>query len=119
MTTPVPMVDLALPVRFDGRCLVLVSGDARQRAVARIVLLTEPGELPWRTDFGAGLARLRHQRIDAVAAEVLRVQVRDAFRRWLPSVTPTAVTVEREPGSDQVSLLVALGGTDAALEVTP
>jgi phage baseplate assembly protein W len=118
MTTPVPVVDLALPVRFDGRSLVLVSGDARQHAVARIVLLTEPGELPWRTDFGTGLGRLRHQRIDAVAAEVLRVQVRDAFRRWLPSVTPTDVTVEREAGSDQLTLRVALGGT-GALEVTP
>jgi hypothetical protein len=119
MTTPVPIVDVALPVRFDGLSLVLVSGDARQRAVARIVLLTEPGELPWRTDFGAGLARLRHQRIDAVAAEVLRVQVRDAFRRWLPAVTPTALTVERAAGTDQLSLRVALGGTDAAVEVTP
>jgi phage baseplate assembly protein W len=118
MTTPVPIVDLALPVRFDGRGLVLVAGDARSRAVARMILLTEPGELPWRTDFGAGLARLRHHRLDAVAVEVLRVQLRDAFRRWLPSVTPTDVTVEREAGSDQLTLRVALGGT-GALEVTP
>ena len=31
------------------------------------------GELPWRTNFGAGLSLLRHQRNDEVLRELARV----------------------------------------------
>ena len=42
------------------------------------------GELSWRTAFGAGLDLLRHQRNDAALAELARVYVRDALKRWVP-----------------------------------
>lgn len=54
------------------------------------------GELPWRTSFGAGLDLLRHQRNDAALAELARVQVRDALRRWVPEAELVEVRVTRE-----------------------
>ena len=54
------------------------------------------GELPWRTSFGAGLDLLRHQRNDAALAELARVQVRDALRRWVPEAELVGVDVARE-----------------------
>ena len=54
------------------------------------------GELPWRTSFGAGLDLLRHQRNDAALAELARVQVRDALRRWVPEVDLVGVDVVRQ-----------------------
>lgn len=57
------------------------------------------GELPWRTAFGTGLDLLRHQRNDAALAELARVQVRDALKRWVPEVELVEVSVSREDAS--------------------
>jgi len=57
------------------------------------------GELPWRTAFGAGLDLLRHQRNDAALAELARVQVRDALKRWVPEAELVEVSVNREDAS--------------------
>ena len=54
------------------------------------------GELPWRTAFGTPLQLLRHQRNDVALAELARVYIRDAFRRWLPEATLLGVTVDRD-----------------------
>ncbi len=53
------------------------------------------GELPWRTAFGAGLDLLRHQRNDAALAELARVHVRDALRRWVPEAELLEVAASR------------------------
>jgi hypothetical protein len=55
-----------------------------------------PGELPWRTDFGSLLHRLRHQKNDAVLQELARVYVVDALKRWEPRVVVTSVRIGRE-----------------------
>ena len=60
------------------------------------------GELPWRTAFGAGLDLLRHQRNDAALAELARVQVRDALRRWVPEAELVEVAVTREDATLQL-----------------
>ncbi len=77
---------LLIPFRRD-RKRDFASGCAADllRSKVEQVLMTEAGELPWRTNFGAGLSQLRHQRNDAVLRELARVQVRDALRRWVPS----------------------------------
>ena len=54
------------------------------------------GELPWRTSFGSGLHLLRHQRNDDVLAELGRVYVRDAFKRWVPEAELVSVAAKRE-----------------------
>jgi len=60
------------------------------------------GELPWRTAFGAGLELLRHQRNDAALAELARVHVRDALRRWVPEAELVEVAVSREDAKLQL-----------------
>jgi len=60
------------------------------------------GELPWRTAFGAGLELLRHQRNDAALAELARVHVRDALKRWVPQAELVQVAVTREDAKLQL-----------------
>ena len=60
------------------------------------------GELPWRTAFGAGLELLRHQRNDAALAELARVHVRDALKRWVPEAELVEVAVTREDATLQL-----------------
>jgi hypothetical protein len=80
-------------------------GDALLASKVLQVLATEgatprsSGELPWRTAFGTPLHLLRHQRNDAALAELARVYIRDALRRWLPEATVVTVTVARAVGS--------------------
>ena len=54
------------------------------------------GELPWRTAFGAGLDLLRQ---DEALAELARVQVRDALKRWVSEAELVEVSVSREDAS--------------------
>ena len=54
------------------------------------------GELPWRTAFGTPLQLLRHQNNDVALAELARIYVRDAFRRWLPDAEVVRITVDRD-----------------------
>src|SRR5262249_4089606 len=54
-----------------------------------------PGEVPWRSDFGSLLYRLKHQKNDSVLQELARVYVVDALKRWEPRIAVTAVTVGR------------------------
>lgn len=117
MTTPAG-TSLALPFRFNGRDLASASGPDLRRAQARHLLLTEPGELAWRTEFGAGLGRLRHHRLDAVLIELARIDVRNAFRRWLPGISVGEFGAASE--GDELSLRVALvdAGTGSTVEVT-
>jgi phage baseplate assembly protein W len=62
------------------------------------------GELPWRTSFGAGLDILRHQRNDAALAELARVQVRDALKRWVPEAELVEVTATRDGANLQLKV---------------
>lgn len=55
-----------------------------------------PGELPWRTEFGSLLHRLRHQKTDSLLQELARVYVIDALKRWEPRIVVTGATVRRE-----------------------
>ena len=54
------------------------------------------GELPWRTNFGAGLGLLRHQRNGAALKELARIYVRDAFKLWVPGAQLVSITVEQD-----------------------
>jgi hypothetical protein len=92
--------NLLIPFRRDRkRDLAIGEAEALLASKARQVLLTEgstprsSGELPWRTNFGAGLGVLRHQANDAIRAELARVRVRDALQHWLPSVAVLSISV--------------------------
>lgn len=94
--------NLFIPFRRDKkRDFASGSGAELLRSKVLQALLTagstvrSSGELPWRTAFGAGLELLRHQRSDAALAELARVQVRDALRRWVPEAELVSVQVAR------------------------
>jgi phage baseplate assembly protein W len=95
--------NLLIPFRRDKkRDFAVGSGEALLASKVRQALLTEgatarsSGDLPWRTNFGAGLALLRHQRNDAALKELARVYVRDALKRWVPGVQLVALVVEQD-----------------------
>jgi len=79
------------------------SGADLLRSKVEQVLATEgdtpisSGEMPWRTAFGSAIHLLRHRANNEVLAELARVYVRDALRRWLPSLQIISVeTTQRE-----------------------
>ena len=78
------------------------------------------GELPWRTDFGAGLHRLRHMANDDVLEELARVYIRDALRKWMGDVSVTGVDVARDGESliIRVSVQAASGSFNTTVQVT-
>ena len=95
--------NLLVPFRRDKkRDFAVGAGSALLASKVRQALLTEgatarsSGELPWRTNFGAGLALLRHQRNDAALKELARVYVRDALKRWVPGAQLVSLTVEQD-----------------------
>jgi phage baseplate assembly protein W len=114
--------NLLIPFRRDRkRDLATGAEGALLASKVRQVLLTEgstprsSGELPWRTNFGAGLGLARHRPNDAVLAELTRVQVRDALRRWLPAVAVVEVEVAALASTLSVRVRVQEGGTVAAV----
>ena len=97
---------LAFPFAIDAD-VAISTGVDQDRTKVTNVLLTEQGELPWRTAFGASLDPLRHRPMDAVQVELLRVRCADALATWVPGIE-TAV----EPGAvadTTITLRVAIG----------
>ena len=106
---------LLRPFQRDGRAdFVAAGGDALIRSAVGQILGTigatdvAPGEVPWRTDFGSLLHRLRHQKNDSVLQELGRVYVVDALKRWEPRVVVTAVRVGREQHDGENVLAIRL-----------
>jgi phage gp46-like protein len=64
----------------------LLTSKVRQALMTEGATPKSSGELPWRTAFGSALHLLRHQRNDAVLADLARVYVRDCLELWVPEV---------------------------------
>jgi phage baseplate assembly protein W len=95
--------NLLIPFQRDRkRDFAIGSGEALLASKVRQALLTEgatarsSGELPWRTNFGSGLALLRHQRNDDALRELARVYVREALKRWVPSAQLVSLDVKQD-----------------------
>jgi len=95
--------NLLIPFKRD-RKRDFASGDGEVLLASKVeqVLATEgatnrsSGEMPWRTSLGTPLQLLMHQRNDVVLAELARVYVRDALRKWLPEAQVVNVGVVRD-----------------------
>lgn len=116
--------NLLTPFRRDKkRDFAVGSGEALLASKVRQALLTEgatprsSGELPWRTNFGAGLALLRHQRNDAVLGELALVYVRDALARWVPGAQLLGVELQQSGPSLSLRVRVREGVLVATTEV--
>ncbi len=97
------MSGLLVPFRRDRkRDFATGNGDELLASKVLQVLATEgagprtSGELPWRTAFGTPLHLLRHQRNEHALAELARIYVRDALRRWVPEAELVSVTASRD-----------------------
>lgn len=115
------LTNLLIPFRRDRkRDFASGSGPDILRSKVLETLLTQgatarsSGELPWRTAFGAGLELLRHQRSDAALAELARVQIRDALRRWVPEAELVSVQVRRSDATLELRVRVRESGRSSA-----
>lgn len=93
---------LLRPFQRDGRAdFSAAGGEALIRSAVGQILGTigaseiTPGEIPWRTDFGSLLYRLKNQKNDTVLQELARVYVVEALKRWEPRIIVTDVAVGR------------------------
>jgi hypothetical protein len=109
--------NLLVPFRRDKkRDFATGSGAELLASKVRQALLTEgatarsSGELPWRSNFGAGLGFLRHRANDAVSKELARVYVRDALKRWVPGARLVGLDVTQD-GSTLVLRVRVSSGT--------
>ncbi len=116
------MSGVLIPFRRD-RKRDFASGEGEELLASKVeqLLATEgasarsSGELPWRTAFGTPLQLLRHQRNDAVLAELARVYVRDALRKWVPEAVALDVTPSAD-GAD-LSIRIRVRGQRASVPV--
>jgi hypothetical protein len=105
------MTGLLTPFRRD-RKRDFASGDGEDLLASKVdqLLATEgatarsSGELPWRTAFGTPLQLLRHKNNDAILAELARVYVRDALRKWLPEAQILELGVARDGATVAIRL---------------
>jgi hypothetical protein len=110
-----------IPFRRD-RKRDFASGEGEELLASKVeqLLATEgasarsSGELPWRTAFGTPLQLLRHQRNDAILAELARVYVRDALRKWLPEAQILELGVVRDGSTVTIRLRYRASAASAA-----
>lgn len=103
MTTKRPTKGLVFPLQRDGRGDFVTSDDINVLLDASLqqILGTRgagprtQGELPWRTNFGSGLHRLRFANNDDALTDIARYFVVDAISRFEPRVQLTDARVEK------------------------
>ena len=116
--------NLLIPFRRDKkRDFAMGSGAELLASKVRQALLTEgatarsSGELPWRTNFGAGLGLLRHRANDAVLKELARVYVRDALKRWVPGAHLVGLDVVQDGPTLVLRVRVRAEAVSATVDV--
>lgn len=70
------------------------------------ILGTAKRTLPWRTDFGSDLERLRHMRNTPALRDVAAVNVRDAFSLWEPRARLKSLDVAKPASVDAMNQVV-------------
>lgn len=76
--------------------LTLIKSSIRQILGVRGADERTQGELPWRTEFGSVLHRLRHSNNDEALEDIAQVFVADAIARFEPRVSLLDVEFERK-----------------------
>ena len=111
------MGGLAIPfVRDRKRDFASAEGWTLTLSKARQVLGTRPGEVPWRTELGAELDRLRHQPNTHVVRELCRIYTREALRRFVPSVSVTGFSAVVHASELELRVTLDDGETERTLE---
>lgn len=69
------------------------------------------GELPWRTEFGSLIFKLRHRNgTDVVTQELARAWAKDAIAKWHPTVRPldVGITTAKDDQGNESRLVLAI-----------
>ncbi len=118
-------MNLLTPFRRDAKSDLAHGSSAKLIASkVRQVLGTEgttpysSGELPWRTDFGAAIDRLRHQNNNTVLVELARVHIRDALETWVPEVELTGVEAKSQGATLALSVRYRIKDLGEQEEIT-
>jgi hypothetical protein len=82
----------------------LLKSKVLQALMTRGTTPRSSGELPWRTNFGAGLELLRHQRNDDVLSELTAVYVKDTLKKWVPEVEVVETSTSRDNSSLKIKV---------------
>lgn len=91
-----------LPLPVDGT-LTYPSLEESVRQSIRVILLTRPGELLMRPEFGAGLDRFLHEPNSLVTRRRIRDAIVEALGRWETRIITERVEVwESEERADAV-----------------
>jgi phage baseplate assembly protein W len=102
------MSNLRTPfARDQRRDFAAATGKDLLRSQVTQVVMTDQGELPWRTNFGSRLSRFRQRRNDAALSELARVDVRNALTRWLSDAALDELEVLANENELEVSLAVS------------
>ena len=117
--------NLLIPFRRD-RKRDLATGEAEALLASKVrqVLLTDgstprsSGELPWRTNFGAGLGLLRHQASEVLLRELAHTYVREAVARWIPGAQLASLELQQSGPAMAMRVRVRAGGHLTTADLT-
>ena len=94
--------------RISGNDFAWSDGEALVASSIRQILMTRPGELPWRPDFGVDLEQYRHRGATEVMASALANEISEAIARFEPRVSISSVTASVDDNVIQVKLTWAV-----------
>lgn len=98
-------VDLTFEARPSGDIYKKIDAAAVKQAV-KTLLLTEPGEKPFKPNFGAGLGGLLFELIDLDAEQEISEAVRIAIDNYEPRARVIEVFVNPAPDYNSISVRV-------------
>ena len=107
---------IAFPFRIDPATggVAIASGSDKIRQNVRLILSTNQGERPMQRDFGTRIPSLVHEPNDAVLAELLQNQVRQALLQWEPRILVDKMQVEQDDGEIRMLLSYIYTGEQVA-----
>ena len=116
-------VGLILPFQRDGRGSFATGRDSELWGSAiAMILMTDGdtpqtvGELPWRTSFGAGLARFRFKKLNRATVGAARSDVVNTLQRWMPEVEVLNVDPNRNNQEQRMTLAITWRWRDDSLQ---
>ncbi len=96
-------IGLQTPVQRDGKTdfAHVTGGDFQDQKIGQVLGTrgadsVVQGEVPWRTEFGSSIDRLRHSNNNVLLEQTFRTFAVDSLGRFMPEVQVTNVIVDRD-----------------------
>jgi hypothetical protein len=97
---------MGFPFRIDPHTggVEWATGSDKIRQNVRIILSTRLGERPMRRDFGTHIPAAAHDPNDAVMADLIQIQAREALLQWEPRIMIINMQVTQDEGEARMIL---------------